>query len=172
MNLSLKAICLFGFVECLGDKRFFCSLFRHCERFSSIGMLCCYALVVFQAPGRLFFQREALNLVILACKHLCRTPGASRHLFRLNTCGLVFDLAWYQRSSCRGAHKLKHIHLQRNARKLHLFSNTGLIIIKYYFYMLQNRSDYLQYLPCQNPFEYLHLLFRSISPFERSKSIC
>ena len=171
MNLSLKAICLFGFIKCLGDKRFFCCLFRHCERLSSIGMLCCYALVVFQAPGRLFFQREALNLIILACKHLCRTPGASRHLFRLNTCGLVFDLAWYQRSFCRGAHKLKHIHLQRNAQKLHSFSNTGLIIILSCS-KVQNHYDYLQYLPFQNPFEYLHLLFRPISPFERSKSIC
>jgi len=126
VNLSLKAICLFGFIEFLGDKRFSCCLFRHCELFSNIGTLCYYALVVLQAPERLFFQREALNLIILACKHLCRTPGASRHLFHLNTCGLVFDLAWYQRSFCRGAHKFKHILLEQNAQKLHLFSNTSL----------------------------------------------
>ena len=126
MNLSLKAICLFGFIECLGDKRFSCCLchylLRHCGRFSNIGMLCYYAQVVFRAPGRLFFRRGALNLIILACKHLCRTPGAARHLFHLNTCGLAFDLAWCQRNFCRGAHKFRHILLEQNAQKLHLFS--------------------------------------------------
>ena len=133
-------------------------------------MLCYYVLVVFQAPERSLSQREALNLIILACKHLCRTPGASRHLFHSSTCGLVFDLAWWQQNVCRDAHKFEHILLEQNAQKLHLFSYTSL---KPGYEVPQNHYDYLQNLPFQNPlFEYLHSLFKSPFPFELSKSIC